>query len=169
MLSMEGEQTHGILVPDLETANAISARIDDYYLVNNRYSKDIAESFRQGIKERYEKEYVSGVVYLWLGTAGFGDERLQRQARAFAASSSFDDTALAMVFYRGRGMPVFFAEGGVYYPLAEKAYCESIQEDFTRIFMKATGRNKGMVVNISPSRPAKEFPQSGTRPLVPNT
>ena len=164
MLSMEGGEVNGILVPDLEIINAFSTDINDYYLVNNRYSKDIAESFREGIKQPHEKGYISGVLYLWLGTAGFGDERLQRHVRAFAESSSFDDTALAMVFYRGRGTPVFFAEGGIYYPLAEKAYCESIQEDFSRIFMKATGRYTGLVVDM----PLPNSAKGGSLPLAPN-
>jgi hypothetical protein len=139
ILTIKNAEIAKILKPSTDAIDTFSADINDYYLVNNSYSESISKSFRQGIERRMEKEYASGMFYLLLGAAGFGDERVQRKARAFSESSFFDKTALAAVFCRGRGVPVYFAEGGVYYPLKEKDYCESIQEDFSRIFMKTAG------------------------------
>jgi hypothetical protein len=139
ILAIEKAEIAKILTPATDVIDAFSTDINDYYLTNDSYSESISKSFRKGIEQRLDKAYISGMFYLLLGAAGFGDERIQRKARAFSESSFFEKTALAAVFCRGRGVPVYFAEGGVYYPLKEKDYCESIQEDFSRIFMKCTG------------------------------
>ena len=89
------------------------------------------------------------MFYIRLGGAAFGEERIRRMVRSFAESSSYKNVAAAAVFCRGRGVPVFFAEGGVYYPLAERGFCESIQKDFARIFMKITGGNPHPVLDLN--------------------
>jgi hypothetical protein len=137
ILAIERAEIARVLTPQVDVIDDFSANINDFYLVNNSYSERISEAFRRGIERQMKKEYTGGMFYLCLGTAGFGNERVQRKAAAFAESSLFDQTALAAVFCRGHGVPIYFAEGGVYYPLKEKDFCEAMQEDFSRIFMKA--------------------------------
>ncbi|MDR0555022.1 MAG: hypothetical protein LBG76_09540 [Treponema sp.] len=138
-----------ILIPSIDAVDAFSTDINDYYLVNNDYTKRIAGSFNRLIEKGEELKYCSGMFSIWMGTASFGDAKVVRLVKGFAESSFFDQVALAAVFCRGRGIPVFFAEGGVYYPLEEKEFCESIQENFSRIFMKASGKYPHKVIDLS--------------------
>ena len=126
-----------LLAPDFEALyDSMPANSNSYYLANNEYTENLPEYFRRVLASKKELKYLSGMLTVHVTIPADGNEKARERIKEFAESSGYDDVALAAVFCRGEGAPVFYANGSIHCLLPKKDLFESFLFDFTRTFMK---------------------------------
>jgi hypothetical protein len=132
-----------LLVPGFGALyDSMTADSNCYYLANNEYTESLPEYFRRVLASKKELQYVSGMLTVHVTIPEDGNEKARERIKEFAESSAYDDVALAAVFCRGEGAPVFYANGSIHCLIPKKDFFESFLFDFTRTFMKNSSINR---------------------------
>ncbi|MHC6202815.1 hypothetical protein ACYULU_06435 [Breznakiellaceae bacterium SP9] len=132
-----------LLMPDFDALyDSMSANSNGYYLANNEYTESLPEYFRRVLTSKKELKYLSGMLTVHVTIPADGNEKARERIKEFAESSGYDDVALAAVFCRGEGVPIFYANGSIHCLSEKKDFIESFLFDFTRTFMKNSSVNR---------------------------